>query len=75
MKERILAILEDLRPDIDFETETGLISDGLMESFDLIQLIALLENEFGVEISNRYVTKENFDSLEDIIKMMESLEK
>ena len=75
MKEKVLGILEELRPDIDFESEEGLISDGLLESFDLIQLIAVLENEFGIEIGNRYVTVENFDSLDKIISLVESLQK
>lgn len=75
MKEKILAILEELRPDINFETEEGLISEGLMESFDLIQLIAVLEDQFSIEIGNRYVTMENFDSLDRIIKLVENLKK
>lgn len=75
MKEKILSILNDMRPDIEFETEEGLISEGLLESFDLIQLIATLENEFGVEIGNRNITKENFDSLDRIVSLMESLQK
>lgn len=73
MKEKILSILSDMRPDIEFETEEGLISDGLLESFDLIQLIATLENEFGVEIGNMNITKENFDSLDRIVSLIESL--
>ena len=75
MKEKILTILSELRPDIEFETEEGLISDGLLESFDLIQLIATLENEFGIEIANRYVTTENFDSLTKIVSLVENLQK
>lgn len=75
MKEKILSILSDIRPDIDFETEEGLISDGLLESFDLIQLIASLENEFGVEVGNRNITTENFDSLKDIVSLIERLQK
>ncbi len=74
MKEKILAILSDLRPDIEFETEQGLISDGLLESFDLIQLIAVLENEFGVEIGNKNVTIENFDSFDKIVSLIERLQ-
>ena len=74
MKEKILAILSDLRPDIEFETEQGLISDGLLESFDLIQLIAVLENEFGVEIGNKNVTIENFDSFDRIVSLIERLQ-
>ena len=73
MKEKILSILSDMRPDIEFETEEGLISDGLLESFDLIQLIATLENEFGVEIGNKNITKENFDSLDRIVSLIDSL--
>lgn len=74
MKEKILAILSDIRPDIEFETEEGLISDGLLESFDLIQLIATLENEFGVEIGNKNVTIDNFDSFKKIVSLIESLQ-
>lgn len=75
MKEKILTILSDIRPDIEFETEEGLISNGLLESFDLIQLIASLENEFGVEVGNRNITTENFDSLNDIVSLIERLQK
>lgn len=74
MKEKILAILSDLRPDIEFETEQGLISEGLLESFDLIQLIAVLENEFGVEIGNKNITIENFDSYDRIVSLIERLQ-
>lgn len=74
MKEKILSILNDMRPDIEFETEEGLISDGLLESFDLIQLIATLENEFGVEIGNKNITIENFDSYDRIVSLIERLQ-
>jgi acyl carrier protein len=75
MKEKILAILSDIRPDIDFEDEENLVSDGLLESFDLVQLVATLEEEFDVEIGGRNITKENFDSLDKIVSLMESLQK
>lgn len=75
MKEKILAILSDIRPDIEFENEEKLVSEGLLESFDLVQLVATLEEEFDVEIGGRNITKENFDSLDRIAKLMESLTK
>lgn len=75
MKEKILAILSDIRPDIEFEDEENLVSDGLLESFDLVQLVATLEEEFDVEIGGRNITKENFDSLDRITMLMESLTK
>ena len=73
MKEKILAILSDIRPDIEFESEENLVSDGLLESFDLVQLVATLEEEFDVVIGGRNITKENFDSLDRIVSLMESL--
>lgn len=75
MKEKILEILSDIRPDIEFENEENLVSDGLLESFDLVQLVATLEEEFDVEIGGRNITKENFDSLDRITLLMESLTK
>ena len=73
MKEKILAILSDIRHDIEFENEEKLVSDGLLESFDLVQLVAALEEEFDVEIGGRNITKDNFDSLDRITLLMESL--
>ena len=67
--------MSDIRPDIDFEDEENLVSDGLLESFDLVQLVATLEEEFDVEIGGRNITKENFDSLDKIVSLMESLQK
>ena len=42
MKERILKLLEGIQPDIDFENETALIDDSLLESFDVIQIVTSL---------------------------------
>ena len=54
-RETVLNILNDIRPDVDFTTETGLITEGILESFDLLTLIASLEDEIGMEIGNRDV--------------------
>ena len=73
MRETILSILTDLRPDVDFESETALVSDGILESFDLLTLIASLEDELGVEIGSREINAENFDSLDAMVRMAERL--
>ena len=48
MKERILKLLEGIQPDIDFENETALIDDSLLESFDVIQIVTSLMDEFDI---------------------------
>lgn len=73
MKEKILSIMEEVRPDIDFKNEKGLISEELLESFDLISIIALLQEEMDIEIDNKYITTENFDTLDAIVNLVESI--
>ncbi len=48
--EELMELLAALKPEIDFETEKELIDEGLLESFDVITLIAEIEDQFGIEI-------------------------
>ena len=73
MREMVLRVLTDIRPDIDFETETGLVSEGILESFDLLTIIASLQDEAGIEISNREITAANFDSPDAMVQLVERL--
>ena len=42
MEQELMDILTDLRPDVDFETETALIDDHILESFDIVSLVAAI---------------------------------
>ena len=58
---------------IDFETEKELIDDGLLESFDVITLIAELEDQFEVEIPAEEIVPENFNSAEGIWNLLQRI--
>lgn len=73
MKEALLNILREIRPDVDFETETGLVSGEILESFDLFTIITSLHDELGVEIGTEEISTENFDSLDAMVAMAERL--
>ena len=73
MREKILEILKDVRPDVDFETETGLISGEVLESLDLLTVITMLQDELEIEIDGQEISVENFDSLDAIVRMAERL--
>ncbi len=60
--ERLLCILNDLHPDVDFLTETGLIGKGILDSFDIVTIVAEIDAEFDVAIPAEELTPENFDS-------------
>ena len=74
MRDRILEILQDVRPDVDFEKEIALIGDNVLESFDIIELVGELNDEYDIEITPKYLTKENFDSLDAICALVETLQ-
>lgn len=75
MKERILEILSDIRPDNDFSEDVDFIEEGLLDSFDMISLVDSLETEFNVCIEGTEILPENFCSLNAIQQMIEQKKK
>lgn len=74
MQEKLMEILTELRPDVDFENNTALIDDGILDSFDLVSLIGELVDAFGVEIAFDDMEPENFNSVESMLEMLKRLE-
>ena len=71
--EELMNLLTALKPEIDFERETELIDDGFLESFDVITLIAEIEDQFGIEIPAEEIVPENFNSAEGIWNLCERI--
>jgi acyl carrier protein len=74
MREKLLAILEEIVPDVDFEKETALIDDGLLESFDIVNLVSELNDEFDIEIRPKDLQAANFNSVDAMVEMIERLQ-
>lgn len=70
----LMEILEGMRPDIDFANETKLVTDRLLESFDIISLVTEIGDEFDVKVKPSDLVPENFDSVEAIWAMIERLQ-
>ena len=66
MEERILEVVKSIRPDVDFERETALIDDEVLDSFDVIQIVTELMEEFNIFIDADDIEPENLNSLENI---------
>ena len=71
MKEQIIRILTDIRPEFDF-TQEGLdfIEEGMLDSFDLITLVSELDRTFGISIDGIDILPENFCSVEAIAALL-----
>ena len=70
MEDRILEILTDICPDVDFQTETELIDEGILDSFSVIQIVTSLMEEFDIYIDADDIEPENLNSLEAIIDLV-----
>ena len=73
MNDKLMNILNELRPELDFEKENRLIEDGILDSFDLVSLIGEINGQFDVEIDFDDIEPENFNSAEAMIKLIERL--
>lgn len=73
MMEKIMKILKELRPDVDFETEKELIDGGILSSFDIITLIEELSDVYDIDIETDDIIPENLNSAEGIYRLMQRL--
>ena len=72
--EELMEILKDLHPDVDFETEDRLVEDMILDSFDIVTLVAEINDRFDVEILAEHLIPENFNSAESLYKLIQELE-
>ena len=73
MREDIIEILCEINPLLDPEDEDMSIAEFL-ESKQLMDLIVTLEDKFDVDIPYDERNEDNFESVDTIIQLLESLE-
>lgn len=71
--ERLLEILDSIRPDVDFANEKKLIDNGLLDSFDIVSIISELNDEYNISIRVTELKPENFNSIEAIMNLVQKL--
>ena len=71
MRKQIIEILSEICPGVDFETETALIDDGLIDSLDIVAVVTELMEAFDGELGVDDLTPENFNSVEAIEDLIE----
>lgn len=71
--EKLLEILTDLHPDVDFETANTLIDDGFLDSFDIVTIVAEIDAEYDVQIPAEELIPENFNSAAALYALVQRL--
>ena len=72
--EKLIEILEDIKPDADYENCTTLIDDGILESFAILSIGGELEDEFDISITPAEIIPENFNSAAALWAMVQRLQ-
>ena len=73
--EELKQILEEIRPDLNFETEKRLIDEGILDSFDIISIVGELNMHYNIEINVEDLLPENFNSMDAIYELVAKLQK
>ncbi len=70
MKKKILDFLTEIRPEFDFAASSNFIEEGLLDSFDIVSLVASLDEEFGISIDGTEILPENFSNVDSIFQLL-----
>ena len=68
--ENVLSLLKNIRPEFEFAGVDDFFARGMLDSFDLTQLVAALEENFGISIDGAEIVPENFCSVEAITSLL-----
>jgi|SaaInl8_200m_RNA_FD_contig_111_103182_length_819_multi_3_in_0_out_0_1 acyl carrier protein len=64
---------EQFKENADFDEQTNLIEEGLIDSMMVMQLINFLEKQFCIEIELETITAENFETVKSISELVEKM--
>ena len=68
--QKILSILQGIRPEFDFTKSDDFITDGMLDSFDMVTLVSDLDKVYGISISGVDIVPENFQNIASIEKLL-----
>lgn len=74
MREKVLNLLSEEFPEVDFTSSEELVDDGTLDSLTITGIIATLTMEFGIAIPYEEIVEENFNSIDGIANMVERLQ-
>jgi acyl carrier protein len=70
MRTKVVNILSEIRSEFDFSTSSNFIHEGMLDSFDIITLVTMLDEEFNISIEGTQIIPENFSSVDSICSLL-----
>jgi acyl carrier protein len=62
----LIEILKEIRPEFDFTASRDFMADGMLDSFDMVTLVAALDKNYGISIPGTDILPEHFQNLHTI---------
>ncbi len=70
----LIKILESVKPGYDYNKETSLIDDEILTSFDIVSIVAKINDVFDIEFPVNEMIPENFNSAKNLYEVIKKLE-
>ena len=70
--DKLITILRETCPGIDFETEIALVDKELIDSLDIVTIVSEIMGTFNVELNVEDITPDNFNSAQAMMALIES---
>ena len=70
MRTKVLKILSEISSEFDFSINSNFIEEGMLDSFDIITLVTMLDEEFNISIEGTQIIPENFSSVDSICTLL-----
>ena len=71
--DKLIEILQSFNPSITVGMEKKIVTDGVIDSVDIVSLISELEDAFGTEIPMEDIVEDNFDTVDAMWAMIQRL--
>ena len=71
--EKLLALLNEIQPGVDYENRTDLIDGHILESLSILSLVAAIEDTFDITVPAVEIVPENFNSAAAMYAMIRRL--
>jgi D-alanine--poly(phosphoribitol) ligase subunit 2 len=72
--EELIGLLQDIKEDVDFENCETLIDDHILDSFDILQIISTLNDNYDISIPASEIVPANFNSAKALYAMVQRLQ-
>ena len=69
-EKKIVEILQSFNDEIPTDIGTNLLAGGYIDSFDIVNIVADIEEIFHIEIDPEMIVPDNFDTVEHMAQLL-----